>query len=123
MGGYGALRLGAKFPKLFTAFTGLSSITHFDEMEKFVSNFQEIKRSAKDQDGVIDWMIKNKDVLPPFRFDCGEQDILINKNRALHKGLLEVGIKHKYEEFPGGHTWDYWKEHIEKTLLFFNNEQ
>ena len=121
MGGYGALRLGAKYPQIFKAFSGLSSITHFKDMEMFVSNFQEIKKSAVDQDGVIDWMIKNKAVLPPFRFDCGAQDILINQNRALKKELIQAEIIHTYEEFSGGHNWDYWKKHIEKTLLFFND--
>ncbi|MDP1815631.1 MAG: alpha/beta hydrolase-fold protein, partial [Leadbetterella sp.] len=33
MGGYGALRLGAKYPHLFKAFSGLSSITHFEQLK------------------------------------------------------------------------------------------
>jgi enterochelin esterase-like enzyme len=24
-----------------------------------------------------------------------------------------------YEEFPGGHEWPYWTEHLEDTLRFF----
>jgi len=29
------------------------------------------------------------------------------------------GIPHEYEEFPGGHTWDYWERHLQDTLRFF----
>jgi putative tributyrin esterase len=120
MGGFGALRLGAKYPPLFTAFSGLSSITHFNQMEKFISNFEELKNTAIEQDGVLDFLIKNKNKLPPFRFDCGRDDILINENRELHKALKDNQIPHVFEEFSGGHSWDYWTKNIEKTLLFFN---
>ncbi len=121
MGGYGALRLGAKYPHLFKAFSGLSSITHFEQLEQFVSDFQTIKNQATEQDGALDWMIKNKAILPPFRFDCGSNDVLIEQNRKLHSKLINQQIPHVYEENQGEHSWDYWKEHIAKTLLFFNS--
>lgn len=120
MGGFGALRLGAKYPSVFRAFSGLSSITHFNQLSKFVSDFDDLKESALEQDGVLDFLIKNKGILPPFRFDCGSEDILIEYNRQLHADLEEHGIPHIYKEFSGGHSWDYWAEHIAETLLFFN---
>lgn len=120
MGGFGALRLGAKYPQVFRAFSGLSSITHFEQLRLFVSDFETLAKDASEQDGVLDWMLHNKDILPPFRFDCGHKDLLIEPNRNLHKALTEHGIAHVYEEFPGEHSWDYWVEHIRGTLLFFN---
>ena len=120
MGGFGALRLGAKYPTLFRAFSGLSSITHFSQMGQFVSDFDELKENALEQDGVLDWILQNKAVLPPFRFDCGSEDILIEYNRQLHADLKKHGIPHIYKEFSGEHSWDYWAEHIGETLLFFN---
>jgi putative tributyrin esterase len=120
MGGFGALRLGAKYPSVFKAFSGLSSITHFNQIGEFVSDFQNLKDNALEQDSVLDWLLKNKDILPPFRFDCGSEDILIEHNRQLHKDLDTHKILHMYEEFSGGHSWGYWTKHIEKTLLFFN---
>jgi putative tributyrin esterase len=121
MGGFGAMRLGAKYPALFSAFSGLSSITHFEQMGVFVSNFDSLKKKALAQDGVLDWLLKNKDILPPFRFDCGRDDILIEHNRALHNHLIMNDIPHIYQEFAGGHSWDYWQKHLAKTLLFFND--
>lgn len=120
MGGYGALRLGAKYPSLFRAFSGLSSITHFNQIGEFVSDFQQLKEDALEQDGVLDWILKHKNELPPFRFDCGQSDVLIDYNRQLHKDLLFHNIPHIYEEFEGEHSWDYWMKHISDTLLFFN---
>lgn len=120
MGGYGALRLGAKYPHVFRAFAGLSSITHFEQIEQFVSNFGQLKKDAMEQDGVLDWMLKNQTSLPPFRFDCGSEDLLIEYNRQLHSTLQQASIPHQYEEFPGGHSWSYWEEHLRETLLFFN---
>lgn len=120
MGGFGALRLGAKYPSLFQAFSGLSSITHFNQMNEFVADFKQLQADALEQGGVLDFLIKNKDILPPFRFDCGSEDILIEHNRALHHNLTNHSIPHIYEEFSGGHSWEYWAEHISDTLLFFN---
>ncbi len=121
MGGFGALRLGAKYPSVFRAFSGLSSITHFNQLSKFVSDFDDLKENVVEQDGVLEFLIKNKDILPPFRFDCGNEDILIEYNRKLHKDLIINDIPHIYKEFSGGHTWDYWAEHIAETLLFFDS--
>ncbi|NBO04020.1 MAG: esterase family protein, partial [Betaproteobacteria bacterium] len=46
-------------------------------------------------------------------------DELIGANRILHGQLQAAGIPHTYEEFPGGHEWPYWTEHIADTLRFF----
>lgn len=123
MGGFGALRLGAKYPQIFKAFSGLSSITHFSQMEQFVEDFAALKNDATEQDGVLDWLVKNKEILPPFRFDCGDADVLLEHNRELHQALEKNGISHEYFEYEGGHSWEYWQTHIEETLLFFNENR
>ena len=120
MGGYGALRLGAKYPQVFQGFSGLSSITQFEQMAQFVSNFAQLQKDALELDGVLEWLVNNRTQLPPFRFDCGSEDILIDANRQLHRELMEQGIAHVYEEFPGGHEWPYWELHLEDSLKFFN---
>ncbi|GGD58872.1 endo-1,4-beta-xylanase [Emticicia aquatilis] len=122
MGGFGALRLGAKYPTVFKAFSGLSSITHFNQIGEFVSDFEQLKQDALEQDGVLEWVLRNNEIIPPFRFDCGTDDILIEYNRQLHLELNNHGITHTYEEFSGGHTWEYWTEHLAETLLFFNKQ-
>jgi len=120
MGGFGALRLGAKYPNLFKAFSGLSSITHFNQIDEFIADFEKLKHDTLTKDGVLEWILKNKNSIPPFRFDCGTDDILIEHNRQLHNELEKYRIPHIYQEFSGGHTWEYWTEHLTDTLLFFN---
>ena len=119
MGGYGALRLGAKHADRYSAISGHSSITDFQQLEKFVVEPLDAYTLA-DSEGLSAayWMEKNAATLPPLRFDCGADDVLIEENRQLHNELNESGITHEYEEFAGEHSWDYWIEHLRNTLRF-----
>ncbi|GAB3503251.1 alpha/beta hydrolase [Emticicia fontis] len=123
MGGYGAMRLGAKYPQVFKSFSGLSSITEFSQLKQFLENEDDtiLKKSVLAEESTLQWLLANKSQLPLFRFDCGKDDILIEANRKLHQDLLENCIPHIYEEYNGTHEWPYWEEHIVDTLVFFNN--
>ncbi len=121
MGGYGAMRLGAQYPERFRSFSGLSSITDRAQLALFVEEPLEAYRQADPtNESVLALMVRNRARLPPFRFDCGRNDLLIEHNRALHVALTDAGIPHQYEEFSGGHEWPYWAEHLTDTLLFFD---
>ena len=122
MGGYGALRLGAKYPGVFRTFSGHSSITEFSQLALFLegNDDKELSKRVQSKESVIDCILANKERLPYFRFDCGVEDFLLDANRQLHKSLEENNIQHSYTEYPGGHQWDYWRTHIEDSLLFFN---
>ena len=122
MGGFGAMRLGAKYPQRFRGFAGHSSITEIRQMADFVEEPLSIYRQDDPAEGsVLAQLRNNRAQLPPFRFDCGLDDDLLPANRTLHERLLEENIPHDYQEFPGGHEWAYWEKHIEKTLLFFGS--
>ncbi|MBM3177111.1 MAG: esterase family protein [Bacteroidetes bacterium] len=121
MGGYGALRLGAKYPSVFKAFSGMSSITGFEQMKIFVQDYSSLYASATEHYDVIDLMLKNRERLSPFRFDCGSEDVLIAHNRQLHHELLSNKIPHEYQEHTGGHSWQYWQDHLPENLLFFQS--
>lgn len=121
MGGFGALRIGLKHHQLFSGVSGLSSITTIEEMKLFVEEpIKAYQQINKENESVYSTILKNKHKLPPFRFDCGVEDTLIEGNRKLHKQLTELGIPHIYKENPGAHEWEYWAKHIKETLLFFN---
>ena len=122
MGGYGALRIGAKYPHLFKAFSGLSSITEFNHLTNWYENgnIEEISKSVVSQPGVLETILLNKESLQPLMFDCGDRDILIEANRKLHRDLKSNNIPHIYNEYPGEHNWNYWMDHIKEHLLFFN---
>ena len=122
MGGYGALRIGAKYPGVFRSFSGLSSITEFSQLNLFLESgeYKRLEDRVVMQENVLDCLIAGKENLPPFYFDCGTEDILIEFNRKLHQRLLENNIRHTYQENPGAHQWTYWQTHIEDSLVFFN---
>ena len=120
MGGFGALKLGAKHPRRFRGISGHSSITHFSQMAHFVEEPLAAYGPPPEQEqSVLHWMSSNRTDLPPVRFDCGTADPLLEGNRALHRGLQAAGVPHRYEEFPGGHEWPYWELHLADTLRFF----
>lgn len=121
MGGYGAMRLGALHPEKFGAISAHSSCTDIAHMQGFVEETTAQFDLKEEQPlAVIECMKLNASRLPPLRFDCGSEDILIDHNRLLHQQLDQAGIPHVYEEFSGGHTWEYWHEHLAESLRFFS---
>lgn len=124
MGGYGALRLGAKYPAKYKAISGHSSITNKNQMHLFVEEDEVLfDQNDKTEEDVFELIRQNKEYLPAVRFDCGKEDLLIEYNRTLHEKLKAAKIDHDYQEFVGGHEWSYWQEHIKDTLLFFTNRE
>lgn len=120
MGGYGAMRLGALHPDVFSGISAHSSCTNLTDLHGFVEETAEQYVLQETQPmGLIECLRQKADTLPPLRFDCGTEDELIGHNRILHQQLLEAGIPHQYQEFPGGHTWDYWHAHLAESLRFF----
>ena len=122
MGGYGALRLGAKYPHVFKAFSGLSSITGFSQIADFYEpgTFHALAERVETPESVLETLLANRASLRPFRFDCGTSDPLFEANRTLHEALNRHEIDHTFESLPGGHSWEYWERNIEVTLRFFN---
>ncbi|WP_146575499.1 alpha/beta hydrolase [Botrimarina hoheduenensis] len=122
MGGYGALRLAAKHPEYFAAFAAHSAITEFVQMGEFVEEDLDDYGCGDDERSAFGALAASAIRLPPFRFDCGIDDTLIDANRALHQRLLDINLPHIYVEHPGGHDWAYWATHVATTLRFFGDQ-
>jgi len=121
MGGFGALRLGIKHSEKFKAISAHSSITNIEQMPLFVEEaIENYKQVDELENSVLGVLEKYGDKIPRLRFDCGSKDELISFNRELHIELAKKEVTHIYEEFPGGHEWSYWGEHVKKSLLFFS---
>ena len=120
MGGFGALRIGAKYGFRFKGIAGHSSITNLQQMRLFVEeNVSGLEQKDPVDNDVFKTFQRFRDHLPPIRFDCGSDDQLIEYNRLLHRQMLEAGIENIYEEHAGAHAWSYWAEHVVDTLRFF----
>ncbi len=119
MGGYGALRLGMKYASRVQAVSAHSSITQVAQLSEFIPYpAQAFQYAGELETDLLHWAKVNHDKLPPIRFDCGTEDPLIGANRELNRALKELHVPHIYEEFPGGHDWQYWTTHVRNTLAF-----
>lgn len=98
MGGYGAMRLGCKYPERFA-----SIWAHFgpynvrSQMEGF----------ALDLDDADVYLHAERLASSPhsvaISFDCGSDDFLLKDNRDLHTHMEKIGLPHSYLEHAGGH--------------------
>ncbi|WP_440906636.1 alpha/beta hydrolase (plasmid) [Catenovulum sp. SX2] len=122
MGGYGALRLGAKYPNLFSGISAHSSITKIDDMQHFVTTeLTEYQCETAQESDIFYWLQQHKNQLPPIRFDCGVDDVLYQSNLDFAQKLKTLNIDAELESFSGEHSWEYWHQHVQTTFKFFAN--
>ena len=117
MGGYGAFRIGLKYTNRYSGISGHSSMTDIAQMPMFVE--EDWSFWNKENDGKIEDILDAMEVVPPIRFDCGSDDELLGYNRELRDHLVSKNVQHVYQEFPGGHEWSYWQEHVSETFKYF----
>jgi S-formylglutathione hydrolase FrmB len=113
MGGYGAMRLGLKYPERFCSIWSHSSAFHLHEVVE-----PELAESTVEDASVFAHAeaLAQREDQPVIAFDCGTEDSLLEHNRRFHEHLQGLNIEHRYREHPGGHTWDYWDEHVVEAL-------
>jgi S-formylglutathione hydrolase FrmB len=112
MGGYGAMRLGLRHPDKFASIWAHSSAFVIGDVVPSLGLANIEDASLHD----LAPKLKGRADLPVISFDCGTEDELIESNRDFHDLLEELDIEHLYAEHPGGHTWEYWDEHIAEAL-------
>ena len=114
MGGWGALWLGLKHADRFASIWAHSSKLDWQASQLQLS----MLANPEDVDIVsLATQVATRDRKPVIAFDCGVDDELIEENRAFHRHLESVGLDHHYAEHPGGHTWDYWDDHVREALV------
>ena len=52
-----------------------------------------------------------------FYFDCGTSDESLPDNLEFDRELDSLGVRHTFHEYPGSHTWDYWRSHLHESLV------
>jgi S-formylglutathione hydrolase FrmB len=116
MGGFGALRLGLKYPDRFCSIFAHSSVIptamELDEWLPLVTS-----EARADMDCYRWAERRTPEDLPRLSFDCGVDDWLVDHNRRFHLHLERLGLPHTYAEHAGGHTWDYWDLHVREALV------
>ncbi len=129
MGGYGSLMLAMRHPELFCGVSSQSGAMDFGhEPHPFGKPYPtDLMQLLKDHSPDVDYDVfslatklaaSQDHSFGAMRIDCGMDDYQNDTNRRLHAHLNSLGVPNTYEEFPGGHTWDYWRANFDKTLNF-----
>jgi S-formylglutathione hydrolase FrmB len=116
MGGFGSMRLGIKYPETFASIWSHSSAFVIHERLRPDQIDEAVIRDA-DVHALASALKNSGNQQPVITFDCGVDDELLESNRAFASHLTSIGLEHAYHEYPGGHTWDYWDEHVRKALV------
>ena len=132
MGGYGAIKLGLKFPGTF-AFAGSMSGAHGgptwvesdlkdpgairDSVLSVFGAAGSPTRKANDVFQIVrDMPAGRVAALPYFYLDCGTEDGFLSDSQQLAALLREKKIPHEYRELPGNHSWPYWDQQVQEIL-------
>jgi S-formylglutathione hydrolase FrmB len=128
MGGYGAIKLGLKYPQMFAAAASLSGALAAAVREKRPSDDPVLRKLI---DGVFGGrdnperarndpftLIKNlpPGEIPQLYVAIGSQDSLLQENRDFVRLLAELKIPYEYREVPGKHEWPLWDQQIQVVL-------
>jgi len=124
MGGHGAFYTAFRHPEMFLAAGSTSGGVDF---RPWPENWDIAAMLGKKTEHEKNWddnvVVSNLNALPKARmaicFDCGVDDFFLGVNRALHQKMNDMKIAHTYEEYPGGHSQDYWGRSLPKHVEFF----
>ncbi len=133
MGGYGALHTGLAYPETFGKIIALSSALIIDELHNFEEGFSnefanyeyyaqifgDLKNAANTELNpkvLIEKLINSSKEIPSIYIAIGTEDFLLKPNRDFRDFLLEKKIPVSYNEGPGNHNFEFWREWIVKGL-------
>lgn len=122
MGGYGAVKLALKHPKLFSlafSHSGALDVTQISEARSIFGDREQ--NAAFRRSESVYWLAEQAlcrfpSERPRLLIDCGVDDESIDASRNFHQHLTFVGYQHRYSEMPGHHTWPYWDRAV-RTIL------
>jgi len=127
MGGYGAIKLGLKYPELF-AFAGslsgaFNAPQNLDELRpnfraKLLQVYGKRGNPVRNENDVFEILkTPHSDGTPYFYLACGTSDFFLQVNRSFVDQISLAKLVYEYHETPGGHTWEYWDENLNALLV------
>ena len=128
MGGYGAMKLGLKYPQMFAAVASLSGALAAARWRENPIEDPEFKKLLDGVMGPRDnpererndpfALIRKLPVadVPQLYIAIGSEDFLLEENREFVRLLSELKIPYQYREVPGKHEWPVWDQQIQAVL-------
>jgi S-formylglutathione hydrolase FrmB len=133
MGGYGALKIGLKYPQLFrmvgsfsgalNAASGLAGqrLEFADQLNKVYGPPDSPTRNQNDLFQIAEE--SSPQSAPYLYLDCGTADFFVVTNREFTSLLRSRKFAYEYHELPGDHNWDYWDARIRYFLHELRRER
>jgi len=116
MGGYYALHIGLRNPKLFGAIAGHSPALRGKDLPDWFLFTKEHPAARNDP---IHLAAKAKQKSMRLWLDCGNEDGLLQGVEQMKAALESNGWKINYSTAPGAHNSRYWIPRMEEYLLFY----
>lgn len=132
MGGYGAMKFGLKYPKMFSmigSFSGAFATATWTENSggsKYVGKSIDpvlgpLKSEARTKNDVFEILRKMRPEdlsrVPYIYMSCGTEDTLtIKTNDEFDVLLREKGVMRNYQRSTGKHDWTFWGKEIDAFL-------
>lgn len=129
MGGDGALKIGLAHPETYSAIGCMSAgifhpdipddtehLDYYKEREMFLSLHK--KNSAGSEERAMESarrIIEEGKPAPRIFHTIGDDDHCLPpamRTKAFFESFPGNPFDYTYEQYPGGHNWDYWDEHI-----------
>lgn len=147
MGGYGAVALALRYPDVFGAAASHSGVlaplyvgpTPYRAPARYGATVAELRAYrpatwatkplafgrdtagwwARDPGRLAARLRRTRPALVPALYaDVGTEDQLADGNRAFRDQLAALGVPLAYREWPGAHTWPYWRAHVGESLAW-----
>jgi enterochelin esterase-like enzyme len=119
-GGYAAMNLGLKNPSeygVIGSFSGSFTINQ-DDLSKLFGGDQ----SLADENSPMLYVPELEGELPVVYLLVGEQDSTsLEENQKFAEELKARNASYKFDTFPGGHNWEFWRAHLPDLLTFASN--
>lgn len=147
MGGYGAVTLALRYPEVYAAAASHSGVLaplfagprpfvaparwapSVDSLRVLYRGYWTTLPLAMGRDTAAWWARdpgrlaarvrrERPRLLPALFADVGTEDGLLEQNRAFRATAAALGVPLAYAEWPGAHTWAYWRAHVGESLAW-----
>lgn len=115
MGGYGALKLGLKYPARFSlagSFSGALTAATDTAYRTLLDAFGPAGSPSRSANDLL--ALARTATVPAsyFYIDTGSADRVLPSNRAFVDAMSARPIAYEYHEVPGNHSWEFWNRRL-----------
>lgn len=116
MGGYGAMKLGLKYPGRFSlagSFSGAPRAVENTASSTVQDAFGPAGSAARAENDLLALARDARGVENVYFYvDCGTGDDLLASNRLFVQALQARPLSYEYHELPGTHGWEFWDRRL-----------